>query len=244
MRNIKLLIEYDGTDYHGWQVQPNGRTVQEVLEEKIGIMTRQRVRLIGSGRTDAGVHALGQVANFKTSSAIPPEGFRAGLNSLLPPDIVILEASEAEEAFHAQYWARRKTYRYRILTRQAPSAIHRNFSWHLPRPLDLAAMRRAAEILLGRHDFTSFRGADTDTLNPERKVFRAAWGTKEDFLHFTIEADGFLKHMVRNIVGTLVDVGQGKSDPEAFRKILAGRDRRRAGITAPPQGLFLLEVAY
>lgn len=245
MRNIKLLIEYDGTNYHGWQVQPNGLTIQEVIEKKIEIMTRQRVRLIASGRTDAGVHALGQVANFQTSSPIPVEGFLRGLNSLLPPDIVIKSAGEVEPEFHAQYGVKRKTYRYLILNRELPSAIYRNYAWHIPLPLDVSAMENAVRILLGKKDFSSFRAADPDLTDPVREVFQARWSMKEEnFLCFTIEGDGFLKHMVRNMVGTLIEVGKGKISGEEFKRILEARDRRQAGITAPPQGLFLVEVKY
>jgi len=245
MRNIKLLIEYDGTNYHGWQVQPNALTIQEVIEKKIEVLTQERVHLIASGRTDAGVHALGQMANFKTSSQIPVEAFRRGLNSLLPPDILIKAAEEVDLQFHAQYGAKRKTYRYVILNDETPSAIFRNYSWHLAMPLDLKAMQKASGFLLGKKDFSSFQGADADTEDPLREVFRAEWTTKEQrFLHFDIEADGFLKHMVRNVVGTLVDVGKGKISAEEFSCILEARDRRHAGITAPPQGLFLLEVKY
>ena len=245
MRNIKLLIEYDGTNYHGWQVQPDVLTVQEVIEEKIEVMTRQRVPLIGSGRTDAGVHALGQVANFRTTSSIPVEGFHRGLNSLLPSDIVIQSVEEVDFQFHAQYGAKRKTYRYVILKRELPSALFRNYSWHLPVRLNISAMEEATQILLGKKDFSSFQGADADTEDPVREVFQAGWSVKDlEFLHFTIEADGFLKHMVRNIVGTLVEVGKGKASAEEFRQILSARDRRQAGMTAPARGLFLVEVKY
>ena len=245
MRNIKLVIEYDGTNYHGWQVQPNGLTVQEVIEEKIEIMTRKRARLIGSGRTDAGVHALGQVANFLTHSTIPVEGFQKGLNSLLPRDIVVQSAEEMDLQFHAQYGAKGKTYRYVILQREFPSALFRNYSWRVPGALNVPALEEASRLLTGRQDFTSFQGADADTEDPVREVFRAEWSVKESgFLHFTIEADGFLKHMVRNIVGTLVDVGKGKQSPEQFGQVLRARDRRQAGMTAPPQGLFLVGVKY
>lgn len=245
MRNIKLVIEYDGTNYHGWQVQPNGLTVQEAIEEKIETMTRQRVRLTASGRTDAGVHALGQVANFLTPSTIPVEGFHRGLNSLLPPDIVVQSAEEVDLQFHAQYGAKRKTYRYVILNREIPSALFRNYSWHVPGGLDLPAMEEASRLLPGKQDFTSFQGAEADTEDPVREVFQAGWSEKApDFLHFTIEADGFLKHMVRNIVGTLVEVGKGKRSPEQFGHVLRARDRRQAGRTAPPQGLFLVGVKY
>ncbi len=245
MRNIKLVIEYDGTNYHGWQVQPNGLTIQEVIEEKIQIMTRQRVRLTGSGRTDAGVHALGQVANFRTTSTIPIEGFHRGLNSLLPPDIAIQSAEEVDLQFHAQYGAKRKTYRYVILRRESASALFRHYSWRLRGPLDLPAMEEATRCLRGRQDFTSFQGAEADTEDPVREVFQVRWSKKDsDFLHFTMEADGFLKHMVRNIVGTLAEVGKGKRSPEQFGQVLRARDRRQAGMTAPPQGLFLVEVKY
>ena len=245
MRNIKLVIEYDGTNYHGWQVQPHVVTVQQVIEEKIEIMTRQRTPLIGSGRTDSGVHALGQVANFRTTANIPVEGFLKGLNSLLPTDIAIQSAQEVGLQFHAQYGARRKTYRYVILRRESPSALFRHYSWRLRGALNLPAMEEATRCLLGKQDFTSFQGAEPDTEDPVREVFRAEWAEGgPGFLHFTIEAGGFLKHMVRNIVGTLAEVGKGKISPERFPQILAARDRRQAGITAPPQGLFLVEVKY
>jgi tRNA pseudouridine38-40 synthase len=245
MRNIKLLIEYEGTNYHGWQIQPNGLTVQEVLQKNLALMTRERVHLIGSGRTDAGVHALGQVANFQTSASIPPEGFHRGLNSLLPPDIVVRSVEEAPPDFNAQRLARRKTYLYVILNRDVPSAFHRNYSWHYPVPLDPEAMQGAAQRLVGKKNFASFQAADADTSNPVREVFRADWfAERAPFLYFAIEAGGFLKQMVRNIVGTLVDVGRGKISPGEFERILKAEDRRQAKMTAPPQGLFLLKVEY
>lgn len=245
MRNIKLVIEYDGTNYHGWQVQPNALTIQEVIEKKIEMMTQHRVRLIASGRTDTGVHALGQVANFPTSSSIPVEGLHRGLNSLLPSDIIIKSVEEVDAHFHPQFGAKRKTYRYVILNRELPSAVYRNYSWHLSKPLDVAAMRDASRNLIGRRNFSSFQAADPEPIDPVREVFRAEWSVeKQIFFCFTIEADGFLKHMVRNIVGTLVEVGQGKISREEFQRILDVKDRRQAGMTAPPQGLFLLEVKY
>jgi tRNA pseudouridine38-40 synthase len=245
MRNIKLLIEYDGTHYHGWQVQPNALTLQEVIQKKIEMMTRHPVHLNASGRTDAGVHALGQVASFTTSTKIPVPAFRHGLNSLLPPDIIIKSAEEVDENFHPQFRAKRKTYRYVILNRELPSAIYRNYSWHLPKPLDIAAMQEASQNLIGRQNFSSFQATDSEPTNPVREIFKAEWSMKKEvFLCFTIEADGFLKHMVRNIVGTLAEVGRGKISSDEFYKILLAKDRRRAGMTAPPQGLFLLEVQY
>jgi tRNA pseudouridine38-40 synthase len=244
MRNIKLLIEYDGTEYHGWQVQPNALTIQEIIQTKLEIMTRHPIRLTASGRTDAGVHALGQVAAFFTSSRIPLEGFRQGLNSLLPRDIIIRSAEEADLSFHPQFTAKKKTYLYRILNRESPSAIERRFSWHIPRPLNLEGMVNSARYLVGCLDFSSFQGADPDGTDPVREVFRAEWEGCRDFLLFTIEANGFLKHMVRNIVGTLVEIGRRKIPDEEFEGIIAARDRRQAGATAPPQGLFLVRVDY
>ncbi len=245
MRNIKLLIEYEGTNYHGWQVQPNGLTIQEVIEEKIGVLTGQRGRLIASGRTDAGVHALGQVANFQTSSRIPTEAFWRGLNSLLPRDIIIKSAVEADPDFHAQFGVKRKTYCYWILNREPPSAIYRNYSWHVSPPLDHRAMQEASGNLLGKRDFSSFQAAHPDTIDPMREVFKAEWSLRrENFLCFTVEADGFLKHMVRNLVGTLVEVGKRKISGEEFKQIIKARDRSKAGVTAPPQGLFLVGVEY
>ncbi len=244
MRNIKLLIEYDGTNYHGWQIQPNGITIQEVLQKNLAIMTQQRVRLIGSGRTDAGVHALGQVGNFHTDSSIPVEGLRRGLNSLLPSDIVIKSAEEVSPDFNAQHMAKRKTYVYWILNRETRSALQRCYSWRYPVPVDLKSMQEAAQVLVGRNDFSSFQAVDADTVNPVREIFRADWLDKSPFLYFAIEGDGFLKQMVRNIVGTLMDVGRGKISKEEFKDIFMARDRRRAKMTAPPQGLFLLRVDY
>jgi tRNA pseudouridine38-40 synthase len=245
MRNIRLLIEYDGTNYHGWQIQPNGITIQEVLQKNLAIMTQQRVRLVGSGRTDAGVHALGQVANFHTASSIPLEGLHRGLNSLLPPDIVIRSVEETSLDFNAQLMAKKKTYLYRILNREIPSAVHRKFSWRYPVALDQNAMQEAAQLLVGENDFASFQAANADTGNPVREVFRADWlNDHPPFLCLAIEADGFLKQMVRIVVGTLVDVGRGKISIEEFKRILEAKDRRQAKMTAPPQGLFLLKVDY
>ena len=245
MRNIKLVIEYEGTNYCGWQIQPNGSTVQQVLQETIARMTGHPVHLIGAGRTDAGVHALGQVANFHTSCRIPLEGFWRGLNGLLPKDIVVHSVEEVPLDFHAQFGAKGKTYRYQILNRPSPSAIYRNHCWHIPHPLDRAAMEEATRALIGRKDFSSFQGADPEPTGSVREIFQAEWSTEDPpFLSFTISGSGFLKHMVRNVVGTLVEVGRGKSSPEDFIRIIAAKDRRAAGMTAPPQGLFLVKVDY
>jgi len=201
--------------------------------------------LIGSGRTDAGVHALGQVANFHTTASIPLEGFHRGLNSMLPADIVIRSVEETALNFNAQMMAKRKIYLYMILNREIPSAIHRNYSWHYPIPLDRKPMQEAAQLVVGENNFASFQAARADTSNSVREVFRADWfDDKSPFLCLAIEANGFLKQMVRNIVGTLVDVGRGKISREQFKSILDAKDRRQAKMTAPPQGLFLLRVEY
>lgn len=245
MRQIKLVIEYDGTNYHGWQIQPLVRTIQEEVSKKIFQMTGEQVALLGAGRTDAGVHAWGQVACFKTNSHLPLEAFFRGLNSLLPPDIVIKSVAEVAENFHPQFRARSKIYQYVILNQKIPSAIHRHFAWHVPVPLDVGAMQKGADCLVGRRDFSSFQAADDEPTHPVREILRAQWSVREEaVLDFLIEADGFLKHMVRNIVGTLVDVGKGKISVADFQKVIEAKDRRVAGMTAPPHGLFLVAIKY
>lgn len=245
MRQIKLVIEYDGTNYHGWQRQPHVRTIQEVITEKISQMTGEQVALLGAGRTDAGAHAWGQVACFKTNSQIPLAAFFRGLNSLLPPDIVIKSVAEVDENFHPQFSARSKVYQYVILNQKTSSAIHRHFVWHVPFALDVPTMQKAADCLVGRRDFSSFQAADDEPTRPVREIFRAQWSMRDGgFLDFFIEADGFLKHMVRNIVGTLVEVGKGKISVGDFQKIIEAKDRRLAGMTAPARGLFLVAIKY
>ena len=214
-RNIRLLLEYDGTRYHGWQRQLDAATIQGVLEAAVARLTQAPVAIIGSGRTDAGVHARGQVANFRTESAIPLKAFHQGLNSLLPKDIAVLEASEAEPSFHARKSARAKTYEYRILNRPNRSPLNRHYAWWIAPPLDLAAMAGAAAALPGEHDFTAFRASGSDNINPVRRVLAAAWRDEPGgWLSFTITATGFLRGMVRSLVGTMVEVGQGKAPPD------------------------------
>jgi tRNA pseudouridine38-40 synthase len=244
-RNIRLLLEYDGTRYHGWQRQAEAVTIQQVLEESLERLTGEKVALIGSGRTDAGVHARGQVANFRTASAIPLQAFHKGMNSLLPKDIAVLEALEAEPAFHARKSARAKTYEYRILNRPTRSPLDRHYAWWIEAPLDLAAMAGAAAILPGEHDFTAFRASGSDNLNPVRRVLAAEWRhDSERWLIFTVTATGFLRGMVRSLVGTLAAVGRGKAPPTILAELLESGARRLAGPTAPPQGLYLVEVFY
>ena len=243
MRNIRLLIEYDGTNYQGWQVQPKGPTIQGMIEEKLTLITGEVIHLIGSGRTDSGVHAFGQVANFKTKSKLDVHSIQKALNSLLPPDIVIQKAEEVEEDFHARKQSKSKVYEYRILNRALRSTFYRMYAWHIPKKLNLREMEEATKWLIGEHDFSSFRSVGSPTRTAIRRVIRAEWKRGRDgLLRFEIEANGFLKQMVRALVGTLVEVGKGKIDSEEFRKILDSRDRKKAGPTAPAHGLFLKEV--
>jgi tRNA pseudouridine38-40 synthase len=245
MRTIRLSIEYDGTNYQGWQVQPKGPTIQGILEEKIGLLTGQPVQLFGSGRTDSGVHALGQVAHFKTESRMDIGTIQRALNSLLPHDIVIQKAEEMEGDFHARKHSRSKIYEYRILNRNLRSAFHREYVWHIPQKLDLTEMKEATRSLIGEHDFAAFRTVGSPTRTTVRRVIRAEWKRGQNgLLRFEIEANGFLKQMVRSIVGTLVEVGKGRMRAADLRKILNSRDRSEAGPTAPAQGLFLKEVKY
>jgi tRNA pseudouridine38-40 synthase len=245
MRNIKLTIEYDGTNYLGWQVQPKGATIQGLIEEKLTLLTGEPIHLIGSGRTDAGVHALSQVAHFKAKSLMEVLTIQRALNSLLPQDIVVRNVEEVSEDFHARKQSKSKVYEYRILNRPVRSAFHRAYAWHIPQSLDLQEMKKATQELVGEHDFSSFRSVGSPTRTAVRKVTRAEWKRNRDgFIRFEVEATGFLKQMVRTIVGTLVEVGKGRITPEEFQRILQARDRKKAGPTAPAQGLFLKEVKY
>jgi tRNA pseudouridine38-40 synthase len=245
LSNFKIIIEYDGTGYHGWQRQKHERTLQQEIEQALAEMTRSPVKINGSGRTDAGVHALGQVANFQIETELTPNIFLKGLNSILPPDIVIKDCQRVDAAFHARYDATSKVYQYRIWNHNLPRAIGRQYAWHIRRKLDAAAMQSATTHLTGSHDFKAFEGTGSPRSHTVRQVTTAAFSETDDgCLIFTIEADGFLRFMVRNIVGTLVDVGLDKIRPDAFREILASKDRRNASATAPAHGLFLLEVGY
>jgi tRNA pseudouridine38-40 synthase len=245
MRNIKLTIEYDGKNYLGWQVQPKGPSIQETIEGQLKRLTGETIRLISSGRTDAGVHAMGQVAHFKTENPMDCPTLQRALNSLLPADILIVKAEEADPDFHARKECKSKVYEYRILNRSLRSVFHREHAWHIPQPLDLEGMRRATRYLVGEHDFSSFRSVGTPTRTAIRKIIRAEWKrNREGLLTFEIEATGFLKQMVRAIVGTLVEVGRNKISADEVGAILESRDRTKAGPTAPARGLFLKEVKY
>ena len=244
-KNYKIALEYDGTDFHGWQRQKHEPTVQAAIETALRAITSQQIIVAGSGRTDAGVHALGQVASFTCEVKLSDNDLLNGLNALLPDTIVVKKCRQVDRRFHARFSARGKTYRYRILNRRLPSAIDRRYTWHISRPLDRNAMRAAIDHIIGTHDFSSFQGAGSPRAHARRTIQRAELLEKgTDLLVLEVEADGFLRHMVRNIVGTLVAVGLGKIQAEEFDAILRSKDRSRAGVTAPPQGLFLVSVNY
>jgi tRNA pseudouridine38-40 synthase len=243
-RNIKLVIEYDGTHYRGWQVQPNGPTIQEEIEKAINRITQERVRLFGAGRTDAGVHALGQVANFSTTSRLSPESIRDALNGVLPRDIAVLSAEGVDTSFHARYSARSKHYRYRIFNRGTPSPLERNYALFCPVTLDVAAMNEAGQILVGTQDFSSFGCNAGRNDNPVRTVLEVASLRTGECVVTEIEAVSFLYKMARSIMGMLIEVGKGKLRPVDVVTILDARDRSKAGATAPAHGLYLVEVRY
>jgi tRNA pseudouridine38-40 synthase len=245
LTNYKLIIEYDGTRYHGWQRQPNGSSIQQTIETALETMTRQKIKLIGSGRTDAGVHALGQSANFTCKTRLSPDEIHKGLNSLLPGDIVIRQCGTVHPGFHARYDVLSKRYRYWILNQHLPIAIGRHYNWWVRAPLDIQAMQEAADLILGEHDFKAFEATGSPRGHTRRHVMQASWERQtRGRITFDITADGFLRYMVRNIVGTLVLVGLHKITPARFHEILNTMDRTRAGATAPACGLFLMEVNY
>jgi tRNA pseudouridine38-40 synthase len=243
-RNIRIVVAYDGTPYLGWQVQPQGRTIQSVLQDCLKTITGEQITVKGSGRTDAGVHALGQVANFHTLSTINPHGFMQALNSVLPSSVAVVGADEVDDTFDAQFSAVNKLYRYRILNSRCRSPFEVHKAWHVNTILDLETMSSLSSILLGKKDFSSFRASGCVARFPVRTISRCDIVCDGDIISFELEADGFLRHMVRNIVGTLVDVGRHRFSTEDFAAILAARDRTSAGIAAPPHGLYLVRVDY
>jgi tRNA pseudouridine38-40 synthase len=244
-KNIRLVIAYDGTGYYGWQRQLDKLTIQGTIEKKIELMVGKPVSLIASGRTDTGVHAIHQVANFRVFSTLTPSIFLKGLNSLLPHNIIIKEAGYAAFDFHARYDAKSKVYEYRIHNQALPSPFLRHYAWHISKPLDVDAMVECLAHITGIHDFTSFYSAGDGKLNPVRDMIRANLVSREgNVLNFSFEANGFLRHMVRNIMGTLVRVGLGEIDTARFVEILDLKDRQKAGAMAPPGGLYLTYVKY
>ena len=246
-RILKLTVAYDGTDYVGWQRQAAGTSIQGLIEDALSPIEGKRVIAHGAGRTDAGVHALAQVASVRLSSTIDTSTLARALNAVLPLDVRILEAEEAPDEFHARFSATGKRYEYRIVNGPVASPFIRRYVWHVIPALNLEAMRRASSLLIGTHDFSAFQGAGTPVTSTERTVRHLEWraGSGPDTpLVVDIEGDGFLRHMVRNIVGTLVDIGLGRWPAEDMERILLSRDRHNAGTTAPPSGLFLTRVLY
>lgn len=245
MRRIKLTLSYDGTAYRGFQVQPNGPTIQSVLEEALSRLLQETVRVGAAGRTDAGVHAREQVVDFSDSGSRPLETVLRGGNALLPPDIRILTASEAPPSFDARHDAREKEYRYFLHVSPVASPFFLRYAWHIEKPLNLDAMGEGLDHLVGEHDFASFRGQGCTAKTTVRTIFRAELAEEIPSLHFIrIAGNGFLRHMVRNLVGTLVDVGKGKIPAARMLELLSVRDRAQAGPTAPAHGLFLWSVSY
>ncbi len=256
MRNIKLTIEYDGTNYCGWQIQPKCVTIQGIIESALSKITKSKVDIIGAGRTDAGVHAVGQVANFKTESRMTPNEFKLALNSILPRDIVINNAEEVNEDFHSRFDAISRTYHYTILNSDTPSAFLRNYVYLLPKPVDIDIMNEASKYLIGTKDFSSFASLGDPIHNSIRTVILAEWHllptdlstlryeSGQRLIKFYIKANAFLRGMVRAIVGTLIDVGIGKIQPERVKEILELKDRTKAGPSLPAKGLCLVNVEY
>ena len=242
MRTLRLVIEYDGTHFAGWQSQKSDRTVQDALEQALYILLKEPVRLIGAGRTDAGTHALGQVAHFQTEALLPTDRLLRSLNGLLPPDIAVRAADEVPPDFHARYSATRKRYRYRI--HQGKAAVNRTQVWTYHSALSLAPMAAAARSLCGERAFGAFCKQDPVPEHLTCHVFDAVWSQRGRELVFEIEANRFLRHMVRILVGTMVEIGRGTRPPEAIADLLASGDRTAAGATAPACGLCLLWVAY
>lgn len=243
-RNLKLTVAYDGGAYHGFQRQNNALAVQNILEEKLALVFGQSISLVSSGRTDTGVHAIGQVISFVTNCSIPIDRVVRAANSYLPDDIVVTSAEVVPESFHARYSAISKTYLYRIQQGETLNPFLRNYTWYLRNPLDINKMRAALQIIEGTHDFSAFQAAGSVKMNPLRTIYQAECQVVGDILEFTFFGNGFLYHMVRNIMGTIVNVGKGKTTIDNFSSILAGRDRTKAGATAPAQGLYLKEVNY
>jgi tRNA pseudouridine38-40 synthase len=251
MRNIRLTIEYDGTNYQGWQIQQNRphtlkkeKTIQGIIEKALSQILQEEVRIIGASRTDTGVHAKGQTANFKTESEMPVAAIQRAVNSILPKDIIIKDVKEADLDFHARFDARSKTYRYQILNQGCNSVFTRSYHYHISYALDHRLMKKEARVLIGRHDFKSFQAADKKEKGSIRTIKRISVKKIGNLINIDVKADGFLYNMVRNIVGTLIEIGRGKFPCGSMKKILAAKDRNKAGPTAPAKGLCLMQVLY
>jgi len=245
MRNIKLTIEYDGTKYHGWQIQKNGITVQEIIEKAISKLLGNNIRIVGCSRTDVRVHAYGQVAHFFTDSNIPGDKYSYAINNLLPDDIVIKQSQEVSEDFHSRYFAKGKKYRYLIYNDAHASAIMRNRACHVRPKLNLEEMQKAAKHFIGQHDFAAFQATGGQVRSTVREIYEISVLYKEDnLISIEVSGNGFLYNMVRIIAGTLIYVGIGKIKADELPKIIESLDRTRAGKTAPAQGLYLMEIYY
>lgn len=255
MRNVKLVLQYDGTGYSGWQIQKKGKTIQGILEKAVYTVTGEHLRVTGASRTDAGVHAFQQVASFKTMSGLMPDVLNRAINANLPHDIRVIKAEECSADFHPRYSAKNKTYSYLISYKGAYSVFLGRYSWLVFYNLDCDLMKRAARYFIGRHDFSSFRASGCSSKNPVRRIIDIQVSERASFnfmtfrfnvplIKITIKADAFLRYMVRNIVGTLVEVGRGRLSPSSMKEILKLKDRRYSGMTAPACGLFLEKIKY
>lgn len=244
MRNVKLTIEFDGTNYHGWQTQNNSLAVQDVITEAIYKLTGEKAMVNGSSRTDAGVHALGLCANFHTDSSIPPDRFSYALNSMMPPDIVIIKSEEVSQEFHARFDSRGKKYRYLIYNSEFPSALLRERACHISKLLDISKMQEAANKFLGTHDFSTFMAAGSAVKSTVRTINYVNVEKNDNLVSFEVQGDGFLYNMVRIMAGTLIEVGYGKINAADMDDVILSGNRKRAGKTAPAHGLYLVEVFY
>ncbi len=242
MRNIKLVLEYDGTDFVGWQSQTNGRSVQDVMTNVLDQILQEPITLIGAGRTDSGVHARGQVANFKTSSTLGVSSILAALNGTLPEDIYVHSAEDVDEKFHARFDAKERVYKYYIALK--PTAIGRQYQWYVKYDLDADLMNEVAHHIVGEHDFESFTKSEALVPHFRCTVFHSHWTKTPSMLIYEIRANRFLHGMVRALVGTMVDIGRGYIPASAFQEIMAAKDRRKAGMAVPASGLFLEEIRY
>ncbi len=244
MRNIKITIEYDGTNYHGWQIQPNATTIQAAIQDALAKIIKTEVQIIGAGRTDTGVHAAGQVANFHTRSQMLPIAFQRALNATLPRDIVIVDVKEVPPDFHARFSAVSRTYRYTILNRAYPSALLRSNTYFFPESIDVQGANTICQLLVGKGDFSSLQRSGSERINPICEIYECRCWREEDLVHFEVEADAFLRGMVRAIVGTVLKLHDKKDGVNQLRGVLDARDRAAAGASVPPHGLALLSIKY
>ncbi|NLJ58922.1 MAG: tRNA pseudouridine(38-40) synthase TruA [Tissierellia bacterium] len=244
VRNIKLTLAYDGTQYFGWQTQKNRPTIQETLETNISIVMKEKINLIGSGRTDRGVHALGQVANFKATTKIPEDKIKIAINAKLPSDIRVLESREVDIDFNSRFNAVDKTYIYQIYNSSVANPFYSRYSWFVPQNLDLTKMEEALQLIVGTHDFKGFMATGSSVKSTIRTIYEANLVTENNLLKIYIKGNGFLYNMVRIIAGTIIDIGRGLKDISSIDEVLIEKDRSLLGRTAPPEGLFLMNVNY